>query len=280
MRNRELIHTTLFFIRTTLFSVHVNPLLLLLIPFAILFAITGDLDKTGVFFCMLLFTITGLTLKKIQLHSSSRTSSNTVSTLFRLLPIETQTTYSSFLLSSFIYSLILNVLFAFLLKSSLSLPDLDALTVAFNPETAISTVSGTYYSARGFLMTHSQYAYPSLIFGTLTSTEGWPSIPGALVILPLFGTAVTTTFLCRKQVVGFKSGKGITAFATVLMLILLLFVAGDLFLPSHTIAELRQQMTVLHFPSLFSTLIVACTLLLPIEMFQSVRLFIRSNTHA
>ncbi len=255
---KQLVHTTLFFLKTTLFSIHVNPLLLTLIPFSLLCAVTKDLDKAGIMFCMILFTLTGVLLKPLSLDLKQKNGNGTNLNLFyKLLPLEKNTIHISLFLTILIYSLLLYIPFAILLNNSLSLPALDDLTVAYSSESHLSYLSGTYYGPRGLLHHFNENQYPSLLFGILKERSGWQLFPGALFLIPLLGCS-GTIFILMSKIFNPKIRKGLFLISILtlssLITLSVLFM-GDLFLPAWSIGEIRITMERIHAEMIISTLL-------------------------
>lgn len=259
---KVLIYTTLFFLKTTLFSIHVNPLLLTLIPFSLLFTFTKDLDKAGILFCMLLFPLTGILLKPLSLSSNRQNGNSTNLNLFyQLLPLEKKMILTSLCMTILIYSFLLYIPFAFLLSNSLTLPRLDDLIVAYSSDSHLTYLSGTYYGPRGLLHYFSDNQYPSLIFGILKEESGWPLFPGALFLVPLTG-CISTIFILLLKIFQPKRKKRIITVSTLTLsslLTLTLLFLGDLFLPAWSIGEIRTSMNNLH-GGLFISLLLCMTI--------------------
>lgn len=255
-------HTTLFFIRTTLFSPHVNPLLLTLIPFALVCAVSRNLDKAGILFCMILFTLTGVLLKPLSLAGEDSAENKTKLHLFyKLLPLDKNVIQISLFFAILIYSFFLYSTFSILLFNSLSLPELQDLTMRYCSESHLSYLHGTYYGPRGLLHHFTETQYPSILFGVLKEREGWPLFPGAMILIPATTCSATIFILMKKIFVPPKRVfiSSVTLLMTVTQFILTALFMADLFLPAWSTGEIRRTVTE-SAENVFSLLLLITTL--------------------
>ncbi len=243
------LHTTLFFTRTTLFSAHVNPLLLTLIPFAIISSTTNDLDKAGVLFCMIVLSFTGLLLRPINLtHGDNHDTGTNLSLFYKILPIERSVIHKSLVFSVLLYTTLIYTVLTLLLINSLTLPSLDDLSISYNSETHITYLTGSYHGSRGLLHQFAEYRYPSALFGALQDRSGWPMFPFAVLLLPLFGACSTVFVLLQKIFRPSQNPllKSVTTTTSITMALLILVLMADIFIPAFTIGKIRSSYELLH----------------------------------
>ncbi len=275
------LHTTLFFIRTTLFSLHVNPLLLTIIPFILISSFTNDLDKAGILFCMILLSFTGLLLRPFTLTNSvDNDNSTNISLLYKLLPIKRSVIHRSLIFSILFYSILIYTVLGLLLINSLTLPALEDLSVSYNCETHISYLTGSYYGPRGLLHTFAEYRYPSMLFGAVQDHSGWKLFPFALLLLPLFGSCSTIFILLQKIFRPSQSLflKSVTVTTLITMVVLIGFIMGDIFIPAFTIGKFRSNYELFHGEFITTTTLSISICLLLLGNFTLVRNSVKEDT--
>ena len=243
----SLIYTVIFFLKTTLFNVVVNPLLAIFLPFIIFFVATKDIDNKAILFLMIIFCFTFQFTRSFNLSLQKQYGKkNNVGIFYKLLPVNSTILSKSIILTIFIYSIFIYCLLTFFMYKSNQLPDVDDIVIQFDPNIAVTTFSGTFLDARGFRHHFKIYYFPSLFFGIIRDINSWPVFPGYLFILPLLFIAVTGLFLFIKSFnLSIKpvSIPGLCIMYTIgILIFLFLMVIGDIFFSDKTTAGIRLFM--------------------------------------
>jgi hypothetical protein len=183
----SLIYTVIFFLKTTLFNIVVNPTLAIFVPFIIIFVVTKDVDNRALLFLMIVFCFTFQFTRSFNLSLHKQFGNKTdVSIFYRLLPVKNIILSKALIITIIIYAVTINSALIFSMYKSNELPDVQEIVIHYNQETAITSFTGSYLDARGFKRTFTQYYFPSLFFGIVNDINSWQVFPGYVILLPMF----------------------------------------------------------------------------------------------
>jgi hypothetical protein len=242
-RSRALLHTSLFFLRTTLFDVRINPSLAVLLPFLVVLRS----NKHAALFLMLFYCLTFLFTRPFGADRGAR-SANTLNmgVFHKLLPVRAGLVPASLALVILFYSVVIQGVLLVCMLKAMDLPHHGEVRVSFDPGSTITTVRGVYRGPRGFERSYVLDLYPSLIFGIVKDGRGYPAVPGFAVLVPLTLISITAFLLVvSKLSVRVLGSPGlIAAYAVALCVVaaLLLIVLADTFFPYRRICALRDAL--------------------------------------
>ncbi len=251
---------TLFFLKNIWLSPSVNYYYIIFGIVLLILKAGQDLKQHDILLAMLLLSFTSFGIRQVLCNKNSR-----ISPWFNILPLSKKQMLHLFTLSSLLYSIIVQTLLTVILSFSLGLPFIGNPHITFSQSSdgeIMSVASGYITDLSGRMeIPYQKILEPSLIFGIVTTSTGYPVFPHWQILLPLFTTSLTFYFITSHHLSPMIHRRQKVSFVPIVLMITTIimtaFVIIDYFVDSKAIWTIRSHLDTHHWiiPSLFVSLI-------------------------
>lgn len=256
--NKMYISGTLFFLKNIWFSPSVNYYYIIFGIVLLILKAGQDLKQHDILVAMLLLSLSSFGIRQVLCNKNGR-----ITPWFHLLPLPKKQLLQLLVLSSLLYSLIIQTVLITILSFSLGLPFIGNPHITFSRSSdgeIMSIASGYTTDLSGRMeIPFRKILEPSLFFGIVTTSSGYPVFPFWQILLPLFTTSLTFYFIVSQHLAPIISSKQkdpfVPGFLMIIVIIMTACVIIDSFIDSKTIWTLRTQLDTHHWiiPLLFTT---------------------------
>lgn len=245
MRTKNIyISGTFFFLKNIWFAPSVNFYYILFGIVLLILKAGQDLKHHDILLSMLLLCFSAYGMGRVISDKSGR-----VLPYFRMLPIRTEHIIRLFALSALLYSALIHTALTAVLGLSLGLPFIGNahITFAQSRDGEIMSIASGYITDLSGRMDipYQKILEPSLFFGIVKTSAGYPVFPFWWCILPVFCASLTFYFISSYHIASVQQSNRSVVWDFILLSIMVLLIAGvivDSFFDSKMIWALRSEL--------------------------------------